>query len=260
MTPITHALADRVGDLLQPVHRGVIWIAESRRFLVFGNDGYRDPRTCRVVVAMLERLPAAGHRAEQLLVCSANYTWVLVLAPDDARRDAESDREALTELLWEVWQESLNLGSTAPEAGGYQRALADLELREIGGGYTDATLDHPINPKAGIVRGDILEKRMRLPKEDDLTDPERGHLLLAGVPYPAWLGTVELVGDFAPGLEAVILAEDVGDPRAASRDAVSGFFRAGSLFFARDTGQPHPSTGFRVLAPENPHTGSRRAG
>src|SRR5262245_16184755 len=111
MNATVDPLADRIADVLGPIHRGVIRIADEGRFVVFGNDGYSDPGVRQIVARMARRLRGKGYGVESLHTDAEGHAWALVLAPDDYGSSATAFRKALASIflrLWRVWLKTPN--------------------------------------------------------------------------------------------------------------------------------------------------------
>lgn len=234
------SIADRIGEALFTVHRGVIRVGESH-LVVFGNDGYQEAATRQLAEVVLKWLERRGLAPTAILPCAEGYTWAIVV-----RNTEPGEAGAIEEQLWAAW--AVVHGHQPPD-GQYQRAHAACELDALGGGYRDCQLREPLNPKAGPVRGAVLSGAMVLAAAQGGEDV---HLILAEIPYPAKV--VPQKGG-PEGAEGVVVTEAIGNPRSTATSAAEAYLHPGHFVLARDIGERRVTTGLRMLAPVDPVTG-----
>jgi hypothetical protein len=250
----TDSLADRIKDKMLPIHRGVMRIGKDQ-LVVFGNDGYSDPRTQNCADMMFHWLSRKDWNPSPISVCQSNYTWEITCTLPDGKAN-EKNRLLAGWRLSQTWAMIRGFKINVRGFSDYQGVLGNFELHALGGGFTDDTLTKSFG-KSSLVIGNRLQQAMLLERAVK-SKGEECFVLLADVPYKAKLaGSAGYNGDH--DLLCAIMLEAVGDPADEELvpDEATGYFPAGRIVFVKPSGDVHEVTGKRIMVlvdpPKTPH-------
>ncbi|WP_439623944.1 hypothetical protein [Gemmata sp.] len=237
-----HDLADRIGAVLMPVHRGAIQIGAGQ-LAIFGNDGYNARGVYEIAVETSNQLLFMGWKPTAVQVGTDRVPWVFTATPKEPGPGA---RDVAEWALWTVWKRKPYEGRTARSDERHQRQLARQLIASLGGGYTDATLTTPLAGTTGGVGAAVTSALMIA--EVVASGGEDVLVELGGTPSPA--KKLRLGGPDCQD-EWVVLTADAGNRTGGGGGTATTFLPAGSTVRVWDSGDVDRATGRRLMVPAN---------
>lgn len=117
-------VANFVADHMTEAHRGAVPLGRGRSVIVFGCEGYTDPRVLRAAAITRTILTADGFAVGEVATDTAyGDVWVLE-ATAPAGTDLETATERCESAVWEAWAAVRNLDPDRDPFACLQRGIA----------------------------------------------------------------------------------------------------------------------------------------